>query len=154
MYNLERNMETVIKCEKIKEWNNKPIYGIHLSDGRGGESFMEIPIGTPVSDLQIIDNPNPAYAAKIRWNKPGSSNGFAGGGKQRYSGNESFALSYAKDIVVAGKVDVKHILPLADKLYDWLEKKKALGAPASNPVVLASQGKSSVLDSGAFVVGF
>lgn len=111
-------METVIKCEKTKEWNGKPIYTVHLSDGRGGESFQEIPAGTPVSDLTITDNP--PYGNKIKWNKP---NTFGGGGRQR-SGSESFALSYSKDLVVAGKVDIAKILETADKLYNWLEQKK------------------------------
>ncbi len=128
-------METVIKCEKVKDWNGKPIYSIGLSDGQGGESFaQEIPIGTPLSELTITANGN--YAPKIKWNKPGAPQGFAGGRQQR-SGNESFSLSYAKDIVCAGKVDVKNLFQLADKMYEWLEKKKGATAPA-NPVVLAS----------------
>lgn len=125
-------METVVKCEKIKEWNGKPIYGIGLSDGQGGESFKEIPVGTPMSEISIT--PNPPYGNKVTWNKPGNSGG-GYSGKQR-SGNESFALSYAKDLVVGGKVDIKQILTTADRLYDWLEKKKG-ATPAL--VVLASQ---------------
>jgi hypothetical protein len=113
-------METVIKCERLKEWNGKPIYSIHLSDGRGGESFaQEIPVGTPVSELVIT--PNGQYADKIKWNKPGAQG--AGGGRQR-SGNESFALSYSKDLVVAGRVGIDQIIPTAEKLYTWLESKK------------------------------
>lgn len=127
-------MEKVVKCEKVKDWNGKPIYAIGLSDGQGGESFaQEIPIGTPMSELTITPNGN--YAPKIKWNKPNSGGGF-GGGKQR-SGNESFAMSYAKDIVCAGKTDLKNLLPLADKIYDWLEKKKGVTTPSA-PVVLAS----------------
>lgn len=124
-------MEKVIKCDQIKEWNGKPIYGIGLSDGQGGESFKQIPIGTPISELTIT--PNPPYGNKITWNKPANQN--FGGGRQR-SGNESFALSYAKDIVCAGKTDLKNVFDLADKMYLWLEKKKGT---QSIPVVLASQ---------------
>lgn len=119
-------METVIKCEKIKEWNGKPIYGIGFSDGQGGESFKEIPVGTPMSEITIT--PNPPYGNKVQWNKPGAQGG--GGGRQR-SGNESFALSYAKDIVCAGKTDLKNVFDLADKMYLWLEKKKVgMGKPS------------------------
>lgn len=128
-------METVIKCEKTKEWNGKPIYTIHLSDGRGGESFAsEIPVGTPVSELEITPNGN--YPDKIRL-KNQQKGGFSGGQRQR-SGNESFALSYAKDVVIGGKTDIKHLFALADKMYEWLEKKKSLSAPTA-PVILASQ---------------
>jgi len=113
-------METVIKCEKIKEWNGKPIYSIGTSDGQGGESFArEIPIGTPVSEL--VFEPNGNYPTKVKWNKPNQQ---GGGGSRMRSGNESFALSYSKDLVVAGKVDIKQILETADKLYTWLESKK------------------------------
>jgi hypothetical protein len=136
-------METVVKCEKVKDWNGKPIYSIGLSDGQGGESFaQEIPIGTPVSELTITPNGN--YAPKIKWNKPGGGGG-SGFQKQR-SGNESFALSYAKDLAVAyvGKgnnVAPEKVIEWADKFYSWLEKKK--GTPQqSAPVVLASQLQS------------
>ena len=57
---------------------------------------------------------------KLKNNKPA----FGGGGGKPRAGNESFALSYAKDLVVADKAAFKDILPLADKLYTWLESKK------------------------------
>lgn len=128
-------MEKVISCTKVRDWTKDgksvPIYSVGLSDGQGGESFgKEIPVGTPMSELVLEQS---QYGLKIKWNKPGASGGFSGGGRR--SGNESFALSYAKDLVVGGKVDIKQILPTADKLYDWLESKKA----NANPVVLASQ---------------
>jgi len=128
-------MEHVLSCTKVRDWTKDgksfPIYSVALSDGQGGESFgKEIPVGTPVSELILEQT---SYGIKIKWNKPGASGGFSGGGKR--SGNESFALSYSKDCVCAGKADIKNLFALADKMYDWLEKKK--GAPA--PVILASQ---------------
>lgn len=131
------NMESVIKCEKIKEWNGKPIYGIGLSDGQGGESFIEIPVGTPINELVITANP--PYGNKIKWNKPNA--GGYGGGKQR-SGNESFALSYAKDVVCAGKTDLKNVFDLADKMYLWLEKKKAGDKQATPPSTVKTEDDS------------
>ena len=127
----------VTKCEKAKEWNGKPIYAIGLSDGQGGESFQQIPVGTPLTELVITENGQ--YSAKIKWNKPGASNA-AYMGKQR-SGNESFALSYAKDygvaVISSGKpFKCDDVLALADKFYNWLENKKA---PEKPPLVLASQ---------------
>lgn len=118
-------METVTKCEKIKDWNGKPIYAIGFSDGQGGESFaQEIPIGTPMSEITITPNGN--YAAKVKWNKPGAQGG--GGGRQR-SGNESFALAYAKDLAVAyvnkgNNIEPDKVIAWADKFYTWLESKK------------------------------
>lgn len=111
-------METVISCVKIKEVQGKPVYAIGLSDGQGGESFaVQIPVGTPMSDLTIEST---QYGNRIKLKKAASS--WSGAGKR--SGNESFALSYAKDLVVGGKVDIAQILPTADKLYTWLESKK------------------------------
>ena len=66
-------METVIKCEKVKDWTNKegkavPIFFIGLSDGQGGESFgQEIPLGTPMDQLKLDQG---QYGMKIKWNKP------------------------------------------------------------------------------------
>lgn len=116
-------MDTVIRSEKVKDWVkdgvSKPIYGVWLSDGRSGQSFSLIPVGTPISELSFETN---QYGLKIKMNKSNNSN-YSGGGGSKRSGNESFALSYAKDIVVAGKTDLKLIWELADKMYDWLEKK-------------------------------
>ncbi len=140
-------METVISCEKVKEWKNQkgemvPIYKVGLSDGRGGESFGKpIPVGTPMGELLIEDSGQYGLKIKMKGGAPGFQ-----GGKQR-SGNESFALSYAKDLVCAGKVDIAKILSTADKLYGWLEAKKAGGQVAASlpekptGVVKQEQGK-------------
>lgn len=135
-------METVISCTKVRDWTKDgksvPIYSVALSDGQGGESFgKEIPVGTPMSELVLEQS---SYGLKIKWNKPGTSGGGFGGGRQR-SGNESFALAYAKDYAVAKVANGKEfkgedILKLADLFYGWLEKKKAVTQSA--PVVLAS----------------
>lgn len=122
---------TVTKCQKLKEWNGKPIYQVELSNGALGESFnQEIPIGTPDSQLEV--KPNPPYADKIKWNKPnaggGNGGGFNRGGGQR-AGNESFALAYAKDYAVAvigtGKeFKGEAVIQLAELFYNWMETKK------------------------------
>ena len=123
-------METIISCTKAREWTGKdgkavPIYSIGLSDGRGGESFgKEIPVGTPVSDLTIEENGT--YPLRIKL-KATQSGGF-GGGRPK-SGNESFALAYAKDYAVAmigqGKeFKGEHVITLADLFYNWMEGKK------------------------------
>lgn len=117
-------MESVTKCTQIKSWKGKdgkdvPIYQVEISDGQIGESFgKDIPVGTPLTELVLESS---QYGIKVKWNKP---NAFAGGGGRQRSGNESFALSYSKDLVVAGKVDIAKILETADKLYTWLESKK------------------------------
>jgi hypothetical protein len=109
---------TVTSCVKAKEVNGKPVYKITLSDGRSGESFAkEIPIGTKEADLAIEES---QYGLKIKM----KGGGFGGGAVKQRAGNESFALSYAKDLVVADKVKIDQIIPTAEKLYQWLESKK------------------------------
>ncbi len=129
-------MDLVTSCTKVRDWTKDgksvPIYSVATSVGQIGESFgKEIPIGTPVSDLEIT--PNGTYAAKIKLKGATNSGGGFGGKK---FGNESFALSYAKDVVIGGKTDIKNLFALADKMYDWLEAKKGAANP---PIILASQ---------------
>ncbi|HEU4903193.1 MAG TPA: hypothetical protein VFT06_10380 [Flavisolibacter sp.] len=122
-------MTTVTSCEKAKEVNGKSVYKVGLSDGRYGESFAkEIPVGTPESDLQIEDT---QWGLKV---KLIAKNGFSGGGAKAAKGNESFALSYAKDLVIAmlPKMDkqpssadlTKVVIACAEPFYSWLESKK------------------------------
>lgn len=121
-------MITVKECTKAKEWDNGkgqkvPIYKVELSDGTVGESFgKEIPLGTNVSEITIEEG---QYGKKFKWAAP--KNGFSGG-KPR-AGNESFALSYAKDMACAhisnGKdFGAKEVLAVAELFYTWLENKK------------------------------
>lgn len=124
-------METVIECKKTKDWTNSkngsiiPIYMIGLSDGRGGQSFgKEIPIGTPVENLIIEDKGQYGLDFKL---KSTGGGGFGKGGNR--GGNESFALSYAKDIAVAhinhGKeFKSTEVVKVAEEFFNWLETKK------------------------------
>jgi len=135
-------MEKVISCTKVRDWEKDgkkvPIYSVAFSDGQGGESFgKEIPVGTPMSDLTIEAS---QYGNKIKLKNQGNSGGGYGGRSR--SGNESFALSYAKDYACAKVGNGKEfkgedILKLADLFYNWLEKKKSPEQqPKQNPVVI------------------
>lgn len=128
-------MAEVKSCVKLKDWTGKdgkavPIYKVELSDSRVGESFgKEIPIGTPDSDITIEES---QYGSKFKWNKPANGKAWGGGGSK--STNESFSLSYAKDVAVGliAKMDkapksediAKVITGMADTFYNWLESKK------------------------------
>jgi hypothetical protein len=122
---------TVTSCTYLKEWsaNGKTgkVYDVLFSDGSKGQSFAEISKGTPKDDLEITPNGN--YPDKV---KAKAKNGFAGAGKPK--GNESFALSYSKDLVIAmlPKMEkqptstelAKVITTVADTFFNWLETKK------------------------------
>jgi hypothetical protein len=125
-------MITVTSCEKAKEVDGKngkvAIYKVGLSDGRFGESFgTQIPNGTPAEDIAIEES---QWGLKFKLIK---KNGFAGAGKAR-AGNESFALAYSKDLIVAymdklekvpsSKELAGVVTAVADIFYSWLENKK------------------------------
>lgn len=125
-------METVISCKKVRDWTKEgqapvPIYLIGFSDGQAGESVgKEIPVGTPMSECVITPNSNPEYASRVKWNKPNAGGGFKGGNR---GGNESFALSYAKDIAIAyidkgQTIAPEKITGWAETFYQWMETKK------------------------------
>jgi hypothetical protein len=93
------------KCPNIKEAISK-----ELEAGTIGEFPVE---------MNLIEKNGKTYGWDIK------AKGSGGGGfKKERSGNESFALSYSKDLVVAGKVEISKILETAEKLYQWLETKK------------------------------
>lgn len=127
-------METVIECNQVRTWKandgkDLPVYLIKLSTGKSGESFQTIPIGTPIEQLVITPNSNPAYADKIKWNKPNAGGGGFGGRGGNRGGNESFALSYAKDLAIAyvakdKMVEPAKIVEWAEVFYNWMETKK------------------------------
>jgi hypothetical protein len=114
-------MITVTECTFLKEWSangrSGKVYTVKLSDDTAGQSFGEIPIGTSKEDLEITPNGN--YPARIKLIK---KNGFAGAPKK--VNNAAFAMSYAKDLVVADKVKIEQLLPTAEKIFNWIESKK------------------------------
>ena len=124
-------METVTSCKPIKVWEKDgkkvQIYEVTLSDGTKGESFgKEIPEGTAQEALDITEG---QYGKKIKLKSVGGG-GWGGGKQKQRSGNESFALSYSKDVWVAQinqgnkEFTSKECLMLADKFFQWLESKK------------------------------
>ena len=58
------------------------------------------------------------YEAHEKYPKIKTVSNWSGGKKT--GGNASFALSYSKDLVVAGKVSIDQILDTATKLNNWL----------------------------------
>lgn len=128
-------METVIECNQVRTWKAQdgkelPVYFVKLSTGKSGESFQQIPIGTPLDQLVVTPNQNAAYADKIKWNKPNAGGGGFGKGGGNRGGNESFALSYAKDIACAhiahGKdFASREVVRVAEEFYVWLQSKKS-----------------------------
>lgn len=106
-------------------------HDIEFENGDKGQAGFksEVPaeyeIGTE-HDYELIPNGN--YAAKIKFIKQ------SGGGKGGFSkpaNNAGFALSYAKDILIASwqpqspkRLTSDEMFALADKMLNWLESKK------------------------------
>ena len=63
------------------------------------------------SEYEFIDGQFPKIKTISNW---------SGGGGKKTGSNSSFALSYAKDLVVADKVGIEKILETATKLNNWL----------------------------------
>lgn len=122
-------MAEVKSTSRLPDWTNpegKAVakYQVELSDGRTGEAFADIPIGTPETDLQIEDKGR--YGLKFKLIK---KNGSKGGFGSKTDATPAFAISYAKDWCVAQLnkgVDVKtdDILKIADKFLAWMDKNK------------------------------
>src|SRR5688572_27207745 len=114
---------TLTACTEKKKTDKFTVYEATDSEGKKYDAFEQLETGKPIQ-VDVIPNGN--YNPRLKPIKP--KNGF-GGGKQR-AGNESFALSYAKDIQVAhimmGKeFKTENMLTVADKLFEWLEKHKS-----------------------------
>ena len=58
--------------------------------------------------------------------------------------NATMLLSYAKDLCVAGKIEVGEILPEADCFLNWLEAKLSPSKPTSEPIKTPQQGSEGV----------
>ena len=70
-------------------------------------------------DVEYVIKGSNDYGSWGNVSKPQEGEFKQGGGFKKHS-NGSFALSYAKDLVVADKIDIKDILTTADRFNDWL----------------------------------
>lgn len=111
---------TVQTCTLKKSTDTYKVYEITDAEGKKYDSFKEIPPGT--HEVEITPNGN--YNPKIKLIGKNGANGWAGNKGATKAGNESFAMSYAKDLVVSGKIEIGDLSKYADKIYDWLQSKK------------------------------
>lgn len=114
-------METVKECKFKKDYTSKDgrsgkIYDVVFSDGVIAQAFSEIPVGTSKDDLDITPGQG-TFPPTVKQRK-------AGGFGAKKVNNAAFAISYAKDLVIADKINFDQLLPAADKIYNWIESKK------------------------------
>ena len=76
-------------------------------------------------DFDLEQNEKGYWRGKFVGGTP--SGGGCSGGEDK---NRSFAMSYAKDLVVAGKLNISELVGGANKILAWLEGK----APAKKPI--------------------
>jgi hypothetical protein len=148
---METTKITVQSCTKMREKDGKSIFAIGLTDGRGGESFNQaIPVGTDISALEITES---QWGLKFKLKSATGLGGFRGAGRTYNEAEKfpGFALAYSKDLVVAGKVDLKDILNTANKFHKWLADKHKALAPA--PTVAAPATQAAAAPAGPAVNG-
>ena len=84
------------------------------------KSQTPFPVGTEV-EYEIKGTTEYGNYGKV--GKPQVGNFSSNGTQKKSQGSTaSFALSYAKDLVVAGKIEFEQILPSATKLNNWLKE--------------------------------
>lgn len=129
----------ITKINYAKTWNGEKgtvyYHDVEFENGdKGSAGFnkecpAEYEIGT-THDYELTPNANPQYAGKIKFIKAN-----VGGGKGGFSkpaNNAGFALSYAKDVMIASMAEGSkmpflnsdQVLILAEKFYNWLEARK------------------------------
>ena len=74
-------------------------------------------VGEPIEYLVKGKNANGNYGSV---SKPNLNQNSGQSPVVKKGGNASFALSYAKDLVAAGKIDIKQILETAERFDNWL----------------------------------
>jgi hypothetical protein len=101
-------------------------------------------------EFEIKSPANGNFPAKIKKAQDGAFAGGSpssfsgGGGKNRKAGESekypSFAMSYTKDLIVAGKVELKNLKVTAERIFDIMIEldKKNNPAPAPAPAVQVS----------------
>lgn len=100
------------------EYNGETYHAriVTLENGESGQVSSKTPDRWKVGDEVEYTIKAGQYGNKMSLKKPDSS---------RYGGNESskypsFAVAYAKDLVVAGKVELKDLEPTAKRIMDIL----------------------------------
>lgn len=128
----------ITKIQFTKPWDSGIgtvyFHDIEFENGDKGQAGFksEVPadyeIGTE-HEYELTPNANPQYAGKLKFIKPNSGGGK--GGFSKPANNAGFALSYAKDILIASwqpqstkRLTSDEMFALADKMLNWLESKK------------------------------
>ncbi|HKK12410.1 MAG TPA: hypothetical protein VJ945_06235 [Flavobacteriaceae bacterium] len=123
-------MKKTSKVKKVQAngtWNSNDgtlyyKYDYEMEDGTALQAMhkSQRPFGIGDDVDYEVTRTHEIYGNSGKVSKP---NEFQKGGFKKSGGNGSFALSYAKDLVVADKIDIKQILETADKFKNWLDGK-------------------------------
>lgn len=125
-------MEKTSKITKVEfknEWlnpkTNTPIFyhNIELENGDKGSIGTKEKLPTKLSQGNEL-----TYTIDGDKIKAVAQQTFKGGGGFKAEPFEhkaaGYSVSYAKDLVCADKIKVEQLLPIADKIYEWLINKK------------------------------
>lgn len=119
-------------------------------------TISPFPAGTPVDYEVTKDDEKYGKSGKVK--KPDSGDyksNPSGGSKGQYGGNASFAISYAKDVLIASYTSPKEevlvlstdqMFALGDKIYNWMEEKKTPPNPEKVQEVIGEAAKALMED--------
>ena len=138
---METKKSKVINATYKKSFESKGVtfyeHELEFENGDRGKY-----ISKEMNQNKFVQNQEADYTKEIKENngytniiiKPVTKNSDFGGGKPSFhkSGNEAFAMSYAKDVLIASWTGVNspkaltsdELFTLANRMYEWLESKK------------------------------
>ncbi len=119
-----------IKSSKfLKEWQGEKgiiyYHEIELDNGDHGQigTKERLPDKLNVGQELTYTIESSSYGNKIKAVSAGSGSGFRGGKPQRDPKEQmiSFATAYTKDLIVAGKIDIKDLEPAVKRMYQVMK---------------------------------
>jgi hypothetical protein len=96
---------------ELQKWN------VTLEDGRVAELLTKMGADAPTGEVTVTDSDYGLRAKKVQ------PEGRGGYNKPDPGRNASMAVSYAKDLVIADKIELGQLSAYAEKFYAFIESK-------------------------------
>lgn len=100
------------------------VWSVKLDDGRTAELLRKPESAAPTGDVTVEDGP---HGLKAKLVQQGGGKDFKADPKGLRGKNASMAVAYAKDLVIAEKIELGQLSLYAGKFYDFIESKAKVG---------------------------